>query len=582
VEPVILAFHEAIFEEGSGLRGPLARAPWHEGWLPLVPWIAASLRPSEMAPRMEGPRGSWIALASVKAWLAGPCDRVSLDGERTCGAGVAAFPEVMARGGGSLASLDYPSFRLVNRSSFAELSPEQRQRLTEIRGQWVQVQAAACNPERGLHALFSLVAPSLWGDLPAEARSALTTTLLRSIAAYLGLRRDPAMASLRLRRSHLVTFGERHFPPGKSPRNLHHGHPTERVVEGLVLALLSELHQPVFEEESLQVRLKEMLIESARLVACCHGVYWLPEVDFAQEWNPGSLLLNELLRCVDHAPLELLQALGMDPRQGLPKLRGGQGSGMEVRFRALLREVTRGSRFTRGEAKEVFHCRPIGKEEALYRGELGRDCSSRSIPLRALAPHSVYYGIFRESGEQVPGYMTVFEAWALVDGETRPVLCLETINEPRQILAGVQQDLLVIFEAIARHRGLSPGLVLITQRGTWNYTNGAELFRCRRVRQGQPAWLAPGDPVVWRSYGLSSGEAGHYASFAAGSRDALLSLQERSSAMVLLAPLAPDQDTIQPENTGEARRIEALPRRGLRETCRTSAGLVGFVSGACS
>jgi hypothetical protein len=176
--------------------------------------------------------------------------------------------------------------------------------------------------------------------------------------------------------------------------------------------------------------------------------------------------------------------------------------------------------------------------------------------------------------------MTVFEAWALVDGETRPVLCLETINEPRQLLAGVQQDLLVIFEAIARHRGLSPGLVLITQHGTWNYTNGTELFRCRRARQGQPAWLAPADPVVWRAYELSTGEASYYASFAAGSREALLLPQERSAAMVLLAPFDPEQDTIQPENREEARRIEALPRRGLRETCRTSAGLAGFVSGA--
>ena len=97
-----------------------------------------------------------------------------------------------------------------------------------------------------------------------------------------------------------------------------------------------------------------------------------------------------------------------------------------------------------------------------YRGNLGGDCSSGSVPLRALSPHHVYYGVF-ENGEQQRGYMTVYEAWAEVWDEPArriPVLCLETINVPMRIFNAVQQDLLLIFEAIAWSRGLVGGLVL--------------------------------------------------------------------------------------------------------------------------
>jgi hypothetical protein len=231
----------------------------------------------------------------------------------------------MATGGGSLRGLDYPEFRLLSRTCLAELSPAQLTTLREIRTSWLQIRGMVGDPARGLPALLALVAPSLWDELDREVRGSLVATLLRSLRSYVGLRNDPAMASVRLRRSHLVAFWQRLSPDHRS-LDLRYLYPRERASEGLVLALLSELHQPLVADDGLQLRLKEALIEAARLVASCHGVDTLTDVNGAVDSLATGVLLNELLRCFDHAPLELLQELGFDPRQGLPRLQGGQGS----------------------------------------------------------------------------------------------------------------------------------------------------------------------------------------------------------------------------------------------------------------
>jgi len=177
----------------------------------------------------------------------------------------------------------------------------------------------------------------------------------------------------------------------------------------------------------------------------------------------------------------------------------------------------------------------------------------------------VYYGIF--DGEvQQRGYMAVFEAWAIrEDGQRHPVLCLETINVPIAPFDTVQQDLLQIFEAIARSRGLAPRLVFVHGIGTWNYANGAALARCRQHRQGERVEVQPADPCVWAAHRLLQPFRGElYSAF--GLR------------MTLLAPFDPAQDQVQPENAAEAARIDALQPKTLRVTVRSAGRVVGFIS----
>ncbi|MBK8048783.1 MAG: hypothetical protein IPK16_17660 [Anaerolineales bacterium] len=217
----------------------------------------------------------------------------------------------------------------------------------------------------------------------------------------------------------------------------------------------------------------------------------------------------------------------------------------------------------------VFHCRPLPKIEALERGDLGGDCSSHAVPLRATSPHHVYYGIW-ENGKQQRGYMTVFEAWAVNEEEQRlPVLCLETINAPIAVFGAVQQDLLVIFDAIAQSRGFTSPIVLSMGYGTWNYSNAELLRQCRRFRQGEAVGLEPADPVCWRMYSRLSLEAYYYSSF----------MNYRGSGLLrILAPFDPVLDRVQPENLVEAQRLAALAPVTLQSTMQSEDGSRGFIS----
>lgn len=580
-ELVVLAFHEAIFFGPGELREALARAPWGEGWLPLAPWLSAALGLGEVGELLRGARGSWLALRCMRRWqVQGRRWALSLDQARVSGAGQA-LGAVLASGGGSLESLDYPEFSLVCRAELVELGREQGLSLFALAARLCDLQASFFSPSRGLSWLLSSVSPGVWGGLSAEVRGELVSTLQRSAAAYVLLRRVGGFETARVRRSQLVDFWQKPGAPrlGGGWAWLLQQAPPDRLVEGVVLALLSELHQPHGEEEGQQAGLKELLIEAARAAAVLHG--WQGVALPGQgDMAAAAEAIGAMVRCFDHAPLELLQALGMDQRQGLPRLQGGRVGALEGAFRAVYREALRGRKKASGESTTVL-CRPISKQEALYRGDLGRDCSSRSVPLRALCPHNVYYGLFSGDGEQLPGYMTVFEAWATdASGEKTAVLCLETINEPRGLLSGVQQDLLVIFEAIAAQRGLA-GLVLSVGQGTWNYQNGHELARCRRARAGASVWLSPADPVAWRLYAARSGEGNQYSSFEHQQGTLLLGeLREPSMAMPRLAPFAPGLDRVQPENLAEAGRLSGLLRAALRVTCRGQGGeALGFVSG---
>lgn len=590
LEAIVLAFHEVVARGPADLRRELSRCVWHDGWASLACWLS-SAEFGHWRARARQASGSWLALHNLReATRRHEHYEPLLTRGLEQGSGtVEGALALLTFGGGSLRSLDYPEFRVVGHVALVDLKPEQEQELGELAEGLNRQRQLLNDARRGPEALLSTLSPELWGGLDAEVRRRLVEQIGRSALAYVGLRRVPGLGGVRLRRAHLVEYWQR---PGPRPHEIAeardenpHADPDARALEGLVSALLAELHQPHGGDEAQQTALKELLIEAARAVANCYAWQALPYL------RPGDLssasgLIDALLRCFDHAPRELAQALGVDPAQGLPRLRGGQVGALERRFRRLHREVLRGRKAKGGEGV-TYVCKPLPKEVALARGMLGRDCSSFSVPLRALSPHHVYYGIFDEAGQQQQGYLTVYEAWACTKGgAARPMLCLETINEPKGLLGGAQQDLLVIFEAIARSRGLHPGLVLITDRGTWNYANGSELARCRRVRRGTPVWLSPADPVTWRIYQRVCVEARHYSAFDGSYDGGGMLLRhdvdggEGRSPMALLAPFDPEHDVVRPENLAEARRLASLPPRELRVTCRDEQGdTLGFISG---
>jgi hypothetical protein len=289
-------------------------------------------------------------------------------------------------------------------------------------------------------------------------------------------------------------------------------------------------------------------------------------------------LADLLVQRFVHAPLELAQALHLPPDQGLPRLNGGHVTELERRYRHVLREASGSEQPGVADPAApvtTYTCRPISKLAALERGQLGGDCSSEWVPFRALSPHHVYYGLFI-AGVQQRGYMTVYEAWAELEaGQRQPVLCLETINAPLKPLAAVQQDLLLLFETVAHSRGLSGGLVLITDSGTWNYRNGEILKRSRRFRQGAPVRLYPADPVQWRLYERLTGEADYYNLFSQPGGDQ----HRRPNSLRILALFDPALDVVQPENRTEAERLAGLPPRQLIATAHDEQGVVGFISG---
>jgi hypothetical protein len=271
-----------------------------------------------------------------------------------------------------------------------------------------------------------------------------------------------------------------------------------------------------------------------------------------------------------HAPLELAQALHIPPGQGFPLLLGGHPTPLERRCRQLLTQAA-GARQAAGDdaVTHVFTCRPLSKLAALNRGALGGDCSSQSVPFRCLSPHHVYYGVFQGEMQQ-RGYMTVFEAWGEVEtGERIPVLCLETINAPLKSFDSVQNDLTVIFDAIAEQQGLFPRVVLLTQRGTWNYHNGEVLRQCRRFRQGTPVDLFPADPICWGIYRALAAEARSYSCFEP---------TYEVAPFRILAPFDPRLDRINPANLVEAERIRSLPRSQQEVTIRTDKDAAGYIS----
>jgi len=411
----------------------------------------------------------------------------------------------------------------------------------------------------------------------------------RHVIAYVSLRREVLPRDVRrIRVRHIRRFWSRvdelEFRPPRTCAGAVTRWGLDSVLEGLAHALLHQAQQRRQEPREAHAFRREMWHYCVRLVALVRGsrlpaslrLDWLREFgnvgcvtgDHGESVDvdgQARLLLDHLAQRVLGGPGELCQALGL-PVGALPRLSGGKLMHLERRYGALRRRLSLPQDGGGQDEGLRYQCRPLPKALALMRGALGGDCSSATVPLRALLPHYTYYGVFQD-GNQQRGYMTLVEAWARSpEGEMSRVLCLETINVPIRAFDSVQQDLLLIFESIARSRGLD-GLVMIHDASTWNYSNEEAIRHSRRVADGLPASIEPADPAVFSAYELlAPGEAGTYCPFRAG------------QDYTLLDAFDPVVDRVQPENRAEAARLAALGPGTPVETCWAGGTAVGFIS----
>lgn len=487
------------------------------------------------------------------------------------------LPELLVAGAGSLRRMDYPSFRLVVRPSISIVPAEVLAELDELAQGflWKDHLLSTASFEIVLWRLFDDAGCAAFGRMPDAARGALARTLEEHAVAY-GVLKTTVFADepVKIRKKHvrglLARRGSLEEPLPSTFADLCRKKGNDVAREGLCHALLGELHERWTDDAALAGALKEGLIAVARSVAATYRQEAFDPGTEAEEPALRAVRLAQFLqgRLVD-APLEMAVAIGIGGGQGLPRLSGGRLPDAEQRYRRAMRRMAGSARAVSGAEERDIELRPLSKAAALHRGELGRDCSSRYVPFRALSPHHVYYGLF-EGGEQRPGYIGLFEAWAeLPSGKRAAVLCLETINVPQRPPDAALQDIVRILESIATSRGLHPGLVLVTGIGTWNYQSGPLLETSRRFRRGAPVTLHPADPVTWRLYSTLAREARDYNAFS----------RAREGTFRMLAPFDADLDFIQPENAEEAARIRASAERELIVTARTADGPVGFISG---
>ncbi len=498
--------------------------------------------------------------------------------------------DLLIAGSGTLRRMDYPTFTLTCRPTISLVKLPTFLNLVELAqavSRWASRAQQAGPVVAVLDWLDELYRRRQSIGLAPETRTALDVALNHHAIGYALLKwrvlsDQFRQGGFRLRRKHIQQFW-RDQAAGAYPelivpsslRELARDLGIDALIEAVVSALLDHFKDVWPTADDGPIGLKEECIGALRRLAL---IYHLPalrmpvrpvEADLPRAGEVADLLISQL----QHAPLELASALMIPHQQGLPRLTGGGLTDWERQCRQLLRDVAGSLRVLEPQTEaQVFDCRPISKLAALDRGTLGGDCSTASVPFRALSPQHVYYGVF-QNGEQQRGYLTVYEAWAESDaGERAPVLCLETINVPIKSFEAVQGDLLEIFNAVAYSRGLH-GLVLITGIGTWNYQNGEVLRWSRRFRQGTPVELSPADPVQWRLYTALTDEGESYSAFPSAERRS-----REPNSFRLLAPFDAAQDQIQPENQAEAERLRALPRRKLIVTARSEQGVAGFIS----
>lgn len=470
----------------------------------------------------------------------------------------AAIRDTLRSGAGSLLRADYPAFTLACRPSLSVVRPEHLGELQDIGNALATLRRglASDDPAELLKFLDEIAAHT--ADISATDLTALTD----HACAYATLRSEVMRSDTdQIREAHIRRFAARRneltTPPPTTLAELRQRFGESRLTEALAHAMLAFAREPPTQGPQRAVQ-RRVWTHRLRLLALLHELPPTPTPAADDEPEDSArALVEHLVRAFEHAPLELAQALHIPHRQGLPKL-GGVATPLERRLRHLLRRGLQLADDDEGEVTRI-DLRPLNKRTALLRGELGRDCSSRYVPLRCLSPHHTYYGLFT-GDEQRPGYITVFECFAELESGARiPVLALETINVPDGALDGVHQDILLVLGAIASQRGLA-GLAVISGIGTWNYPNERLVTACRRHRQGAAASLLPADAPQWRAFEQLTQEAGHYCAF------------RSQHSFRVLAPFDRARDLVQPENAAEAARLRAAPSRDLVITARDEHG----------
>jgi hypothetical protein len=523
--------------------------------------------------------------------------------------------QLLLTGASTLRRQQYPSFTLSARPQISLIAPQTLQELKElfdvIAGNF---HSFAGSPDEMLPFLLKAAAGAseksrkfaiYWGtaadpiDLSGQAWTDMAASLTRHAIAYAVLREQIfPQEDFRVRRKHIRRFWEEHaagtLPVKAIPdklRTMSTYYGIDRVIEGVIHALLTALHDPWPLADGGTASLKIPFTIVVRLLSVLYRMPFDTYYDLyqpivmvgdplaGQPWDLGRIrgASDLLLHAVIHAPLEVTQGLQIPHEQGLPLLNGGRECEWQRRTRQLLRQAAGGAiTVDHHQPARLFACKPLPKRQALNRGALGGDCSTSSVPLRALSAHHTYYGVW-EGDEQQRGYMTVFECWAEgADGERVPALCLETINVPIPIFDAVQEDLLLIFESIARSRGLHPHLVLSLEWGTWNYRNSILLRHSRRYRQGEGVRLWPADPVAWSLYTRASREGYRYVAFA-HPREVGSPIPPQSINRIL-APFKDGNDLVLPENRAEAERLAALPAAKPIRTGQAGDEVTGFIS----
>ena len=480
--------------------------------------------------------------------------------------------DLLRSGAGSLAGLDYPEFSVVSRPEVRIVTDEQAESLREIAailddpGETLQRGSLATLLER----LTMAGEPEPPEPLPSSVVSSLERYAVgHALLSEVVLREQRQQRPFPIRKRHVRKFWERLGDADDVPATFEAArecHGARPLLAGLASALLAHA-AAARSENDLQVDapVREVLIRCLRHAA----LLWSPNPERRERPTDPRELHDHLLATFHHRPLELAQSLGLHHNHGFPLLAGGRPTHLEQRFRSLSTGLAGGrTDLPPGQAERCFRFCVLAKRHALHRGDLGRDCSTGSVPLRALSPHHTFYVVLE--GKKRLGYLTVFEAWAETETDRKPALCLETINVPSGALDTALPDILVILEAISRARGLGGRLVAVTDIGTWNYSNELLLEAYWRFRKGTPASLRPADPAQWRLHVWESREGGYYDPLAV----------RREHCFRLLAPSDPSVERIAPETEAEVGRILGLRTGTLVPTAwDTDGNMVGFVSG---
>lgn len=503
----------------------------------------------------------------------------------------------LLRGAGSIRSHGYPAFRAW--LPMGRARPQRTQLDHEIVSTALLLESTVRefreDPVEAAVAAILAEADPVPSTRPTLARI-LRRTIAGHVDAYCRLRAAAGgPGRSRLSRRHIRQVMSSQPPSRDEPAE------PQLLMEATASALLAYLNH-LWEGLTPPGRLKGPIIEALRSLALAYpDLADAPGERAAHEVVPMLRLLGgraELLTpsvrdsLIDfiaqrlHEGVAQLQwALGIPHDERLPRSR--RHDSLEAQARRLLRQLGRG-RDRQVAPALAFEVRPLGRLEALHRGDLAGDCSSRSIPLRALDPHHVYYGLYLD-GQPTEGYVGLHEAWAAVAGQSDriPVLVLETINVP--YLPGVEGniDLVVLFQAVAAGRGLR--LVLSLRDETWNYGNNQPLRTTRFWREGCRVVLSPADPVQWWLYDAATREAGYYTSLPRPTRGRHPRLgpaaplpgasANGATEAVLLPPFDPELDRIHAANAAEASRIARRAATPLRVTARAKDGRpAGFIT----